>query len=91
MADAAARQVIADTDCMANNMHRLGHGIGMVYEPPFLTADDQAILQPGMCLQPSQYFYAIYRLGCRVEDVVVVRADGGEPLTAGHKQLFVVA
>ncbi|MEZ4617114.1 MAG: M24 family metallopeptidase [Caldilineaceae bacterium] len=56
MADAAARQVIADAGYGEAFMHRLGHGIGMdVHEPPFLTAGDQTILQPGMCFtaEPS--------------------------------------
>ncbi len=91
-ADAAARQVIVEGGYGAAFMHRLGHAIGMdVHETPFLTASDTTVLQPGMCFTAEPSIFIPHKLGCRVEDVVVVRADGGEPLTSGFKQLYVVA
>jgi len=91
-ADAAARQVIVDGGYGDAFMHRLGHAIGMdVHEKPFLTDGDTTILQPGMCFTAEPSIFIPHKLGCRVEDVVVVRADGGEPLTNGFKQLHVVA
>jgi D-alanyl-D-alanine dipeptidase len=91
-ADAAARQVIVEGGYGEAFMHRLGHAIGMdVHETPFLTASDSTVLQPGMCFTAEPSIFIPHKLGCRVEDVVVVRADGGEPLTTGFKQLYVVA
>lgn len=90
-ADAAARAVIAEAGYGAAFRHRLGHGIGWdVHEPPFLAAGDATPLREGMLftVEPS-----IFRSGAesaRVEDVVAVRAGGGEPLTRGFRELVVV-
>ncbi len=91
MADAAARQVIVEGGYGEAFMHRLGHAIGMdVHETPFLTAGDSTLLQPGMCFTAEPSIFIPHKLGCRVEDVVVVRAGGGEALTTGFKKLHVV-
>jgi len=90
-ADAAARSVIADAGYGEAFRHRLGHGIGMdVHEPPFLTASDATVLRPGMCFTVEPSIFMPHHLGCRVEDVVVVRDGGGEPLTSGFQQLHIV-
>jgi Xaa-Pro aminopeptidase len=90
-ADATARAVIADAGYGAAFRHRLGHGIGMdVHEPPFLTVSDTTVLRPGMCFTVEPSIFIPHQLGCRVEDVVVVGAGGGEPLTSGFQQLLVV-
>ena len=90
-ADAAARQVIVDGGYGDAFLHRLGHAIGMdVHETPFLTAGDETVLEPGMCFTVEPSIFLPHKLGCRVEDVVVVRADGGEPLTHGFQELQVV-
>ncbi len=91
-ADAAARAVIADAGYGDAFRHRLGHGIGMdVHEPPFLTAGDDTVLEEGMCFTVEPSIFMPHRLGARVEDVVVVRPGGGEPLTNGFQALHVVA
>lgn len=91
-ADAAARQVIVDGGYGEAFMHRLGHAIGMdVHETPFLTAGDETTLQAGMCFTVEPSIFIPHKFGCRVEDVIVVRADGGEPLTKGYQELQVVA
>ena len=91
-ADAAARRVIVDGGYGAAFRHRLGHGIGMdVHEPPFLTAGDDSVLEEGMCFTVEPSIFMPHHLGARVEDVVVVRADGGEALTSGFQSLHVVA
>lgn len=90
-ADAAARQVIAEGGYGEAFRHRLGHGIGMdVHEPPFLTAGDSTRLQAGMCFTVEPSIFIPHRFGARVEDVIVVREDGGEPLTSGYQTLYVI-
>lgn len=90
-ADAAARQVIVDGGYGPAFRHRLGHGIGMdVHEPPFLTAGDATVLEEGMCFTVEPSIFLPHHLGARVEDVVVVRAGGGEALTRGFQGLHVV-
>jgi Xaa-Pro dipeptidase len=90
-ADAAARAVIADGGYGYAFRHRLGHAIGMdVHEPPFLTAGNSTVLQPGMCYTVEPSIFIPHQLGARVEDIVVVRAAGGEALTNNYKALHVV-
>ncbi len=90
-ADAAARSVIVEGGYGADFRHRLGHAIGMdVHESPFLTAGDTTVLEEGMCFTVEPSIFIPHRLGARVEDVVVVRQEGGEPLTTGYQALQVI-
>lgn len=90
-ADDAARKVIADAGYGEYFRHRLGHGIGMdVHEPPFLTAGDETPLQEGMMFTVEPSITIGDKFSARVEDVVVVRRGGGEPLTKGFQTLYTV-
>lgn len=90
--DKAARDVLDDAGYGEAFRHRLGHAIGWdVHEPPFLTNGDKTLVEEGMIftIEPS-----IFRDGdssARVEDCVVARPDGGEPLTRGFQDLIVIA
>ncbi len=89
--DNAARQVIEDAGYGAEFRHRLGHGIGMdVHEPPFLTKGNTTMVQEGMMFTVEPSIMIFDRCSARVEDVVVVRPDGGEKLTSGYQTLYVV-
>ena len=90
-ADRAARTVIEDAGYGAAFRHRLGHGIGMdVHEPPFLNANNEAVMQSGMCFTVEPSIFLPGQFGARVEDIVVVGPDGGQPLTSGFQALQVV-
>lgn len=90
-ADAAARGVIEAGGFGSAFRHRLGHGIGMdVHEAPFLTQGDATLLEEGMCFTVEPSIFIPHRFGARVEDVVVVRPAGGEPLTTGNQSLLVI-
>lgn len=90
-ADRAARAVIEEGGYGPHFMHRLGHAIGLdVHESPFLTEGDGTVLEPGMCFTAEPSIFMPRKLGARVEDVVVVRAGGGEALTSGYQALHVV-
>ena len=90
-ADRAARAVLADAGYGEAFRHRLGHAIGMdVHETPFLMESDSTPMEEGMCftVEPS---ISTETMSARVEDIVVVRSNGGEALTGGHKELHVVS
>lgn len=89
--DAAARKVIEEAGYGEEFRHRLGHGIGMdVHEPPFLTKTDDTILEEGMLFTVEPSITQFNTFSARVEDVVVVRPDGGEPLTSGYREMHVI-
>jgi Xaa-Pro dipeptidase len=89
--DKAARDVIVEAGYGQAFRHRLGHGIGMdVHEPPFLTAGSKTVVQEGMLFTVEPSITQFNTFSCRVEDVVVVREGGGEPLTKGFRELLVV-
>ena len=89
--DAAARNVIAEAGYGEEFRHRLGHGIGMdVHEPPFLTSDDETAVQAGMLFTVEPSITQFDNFSARVEDVVVARQGGGEPLTSGFREMRVV-
>ena len=89
--DAAARNVIAEAGYGEAFRHRLGHGIGMdVHEPPFLTSDDETVLQAGMLFTVEPSITQFDDFSARVEDVVVAREGGGEALTSGYQEMRIV-
>jgi len=89
--DAVARQVIVESGYGAAFRHRLGHSIGWdVHEPPFLTKGDATALREGMMFTIEPSIFQDRGPSARVEDVIVVRPDGGEKLTNGFQDLFVV-
>jgi Xaa-Pro dipeptidase len=91
-ADAAARAVLEDAGYGEAFRHRLGHAIGLdVHERPFLTAGDDTPLQAGMLFTVEPSITRFETFSCRVEDVVLAREGGGEPLTKGFRELLVVA
>jgi Xaa-Pro aminopeptidase len=90
-ADHAARSLIENAGHGAAFRHRLGHGIGMdVHEQPFLNANDKTVMQSGMCFTVEPSIFVPGQFGARVEDIVVVGPDGGQPLTSGFQALHVV-
>ncbi len=90
-ADRAARAVIVDAGYGPHFRHRLGHGIGLdVHEPPFLTEGDTTLLEEGMTFTVEPSIFAPSGFASRVEDIVVARPNGGEPLTTGFQTLIVI-
>ena len=79
--DAAARTVLADAGLGDAFVHRTGHGIGLsVHEEPYIVAGNDLVLEPGMAfsIEPGIYFRG--KWGARIEDIVVVTADGAESM-----------
>lgn len=80
--DDAARTVISDAGYAEYFMHRTGHGMGVeVHEPPYITASSQQVLEEGMVFSIEPGIYLPGRFGIRLEDIVILRADGPEILS----------
>jgi D-alanyl-D-alanine dipeptidase len=90
-ANRIARAVIANAGYDDYFTHRLGHGIGVtVHEKPFLDIMDPTVLQANMCFTVEPSIRVPSRHGNRVEDVVVVTADGGVSLNNAAHGLVIV-
>lgn len=80
--DDAARGVIAEAGYGDYFVHRTGHGLGTeVHEPPFITASSQSVLDEGMVFSIEPGIYLPGRFGIRLEEIVILRADGPEILS----------
>ncbi|QKV18258.1 M24 family metallopeptidase [Oricola thermophila] len=77
--DAAARTVIADAGYGEYFVHRTGHGLGIDgHEPPYITSTSETVLEEGMVFSIEPGIYLPGRFGIRLEDIVILRADGPE-------------
>ncbi|MFF1539798.1 M24 family metallopeptidase [Microbacterium sp. NPDC058269] len=86
--DAAARTVLADAGLGEAFLHRTGHGIGVsVHEEPYIAPGNDLVLREGMAfsIEPGIYFAGEW--GARIEDIVVVTADGGERVNVAPHEL----
>ena len=89
--DAAARDVLADAGLAEFFVHRTGHGIGLsVHEEPYIVAGNDLPLAEGMVfsVEPGIYFPGAW--GARIEDIVIVTADGALAVNARPHELTVV-
>jgi Xaa-Pro aminopeptidase len=70
--------------------HSLGHGVGLeVHEGPRLSGKDETVLAPGMVVTVEPGVYVPGFGGVRIEDSVLVTADGHRVLT-GSPKIFVL-
>jgi Xaa-Pro aminopeptidase len=75
--NAACRGPIEAAGFGAAFRHRMGHGIGLdVHERPFLSPEDETVLEAGMVFTDEPSILLDGSFGVRIEDVVVC-ADGG--------------
>lgn len=90
-ADAAARDLIAAGGHGARFGHSLGHGVGLeIHEAPRLSKSSTATLEAGNVVTVEPGVYIPDLLGVRIEDLVLVTADGREILNGLPKELTVV-
>ncbi|MCD6363303.1 MAG: aminopeptidase P family protein [Synergistetes bacterium] len=67
--------------------HSLGHGVGLeIHESPRISKSSEEILEEGMVITIEPGVYLRGELGVRIEDTIVVRAEGAEILTPAPKE-----
>lgn len=89
--DAAARDVLAAEGMAEAFVHRTGHGIGLsVHEEPYIVAGNRLELKEGMAFSVEPGIYFPGQWGARIEDIVIVTADGALSVNNRPHDLVVV-
>ena len=87
--DKVARDYIAACGYGREFGHSLGHGVGLdIHEAPTLGASSNELLCPGQLVTVEPGIYIPNWGGVRVEDTVLVTADGAESLFTSPKELL---
>ena len=90
--DAAARDTLAEAGLAEYFVHRTGHGIGLsVHEEPYIVAGNDIPLTEGMAFSVEPGIYLTGRWGARIEDIVIVTADGAMAVNNRPHDLTVVS
>jgi Xaa-Pro aminopeptidase len=88
--DRATREPIERAGMGMHFFHRTGHGLGIEeHEPPWISAVSETVLEPGMVFSIEPGIYLQGKFGIRIEDIVVVTADGSRTLTGLDHALIV--
>ncbi len=86
--NAACRAPIEEAGLGEHFRHRMGHGIGMnVHELPFLSPEDQTLLEVGMTFTDEPSIMIPGRFSLRIEDIIVVGESAGRMLNQYPKTL----
>jgi Xaa-Pro aminopeptidase len=89
--DRAARSVIEGAGLGDRFGHSLGHGVGLeIHEGPTLRTGSEDVLPEGAVVTVEPGVYVPGLGGVRIEDAVVVGADGCRPLPRTAKDLLVL-
>jgi Xaa-Pro aminopeptidase len=89
--DAAAREPIAAAGFGECFVHRTGHGIGLdVHEEPYIVGGNPLPLEEGMAFSIEPGIYQQGEWGARIEDIVIVTADGVESVNNRPHELVVL-
>ena len=91
MVDRAARRVLTRHKLERAFVHSTGHGLGLeIHEPPRVGKKEKTILERGMVITIEPGAYIEKFGGIRIEDTVVVTANGCEVLTPTSKEFRMV-
>ena len=89
--DRATRKVIVDGGYGEYFRHRTGHGLGMDgHEPPYVVEGNAVPFEAGNVVTIEPGIYLDGRGGVRIEDDVVITADGAESLTTFPRELTTI-
>jgi Xaa-Pro aminopeptidase len=86
--DKVARDIITEAGFGSFFGHGLGHGVGLqIHESPSAGVRGETILEPGMIVTVEPGIYIPDFGGVRIEDMVVVTADGYRNFNHADKSL----
>lgn len=89
--DKVARDIIANAGYGEAFTHSLGHGVGLeIHEQPNLSPRSEDILKAGNIVTVEPGIYVEGFCGIRIEDLVMVRADGCENFTHSSKDFIIL-
>ncbi len=89
--DKVARECIDAAGYVGCFGHGLGHSIGIeVHESPSFSPRCETVLEPGMVMTVEPGIYLAGQYGVRIEDMVLVTANGYENLTHSPKELIII-
>jgi Xaa-Pro aminopeptidase len=81
--NAACRAPIEAAGLGEHFRHRMGHCIGLdVHERPFISSEDETLLEPGMTFTDEPSIIIPGRYSLRIEDIVVCEEGGGRKLNS---------
>ena len=89
--DAAARKVITDAGYGPYFGHGFGHSLGLdIHEPPVAGPAGDALMAENDLCSAEPGIYLPGKFGVRIEDVMILRADGAEVITKAPKNELLV-
>ena len=89
--DAAARKVIGDAGYGEYFGHGYGHSLGLeIHESPSPNGRNQQPMPENAVCSAEPGIYLPGKVGVRIEDVVIFKADGHENITFSPKNLIIV-
>lgn len=89
--DALCRAVYKESGQLAYFGHGLGHSVGLeIHEEPRFSTKDNHTIKENMVMTVEPGLYYPNWGGVRIEDLIVVKADGYENLTHSPKELLIV-
>ena len=89
--DGAARKVIEDAGYGPYFGHGFGHSLGLdIHEAPNANPRGEALMAENDVCSAEPGIYLPGRFGVRIEDVMVLRADGAEVITKAPKDELII-
>jgi len=89
--DDAVQVVLEQSQFAQYVRHKTGHGLGLdVHEAPQIMRGNDAVLEAGMVFTVEPGLYRSGECGVRIEDDVLVTADGHECLTSFPRELQII-
>lgn len=88
--DKAARDVIIAAGYGETLAARVGHGLGLdLHEKPDIVSNSQVVLEEGNVFSIEPGIYLLDQFGIRLEEIVILRADGPEVFSDLSREMII--